>query len=403
MQAQDIVTLLLPLLLVSILIEAVVLKISRRQHSSNALEALVNLSLGASNLIAGILFTGLHLTIYQYFNQKWMIDISWPHQGFQLLFAFLVYDFLYYWAHRAHHRCNILWANHLVHHSGQHFNLSTAVRLGFLGNFTVWIFFLPMAVLGISLEYYLLVISAQFIYQFFIHTTLIGKLGWLENVFVTPSQHRVHHASNSRYLDKNFGCFLVIWDRLFGSYQPELPQDPPFYGVTHEIAQPYSPGYLNCFLYASCFRQAFRQHSPIEILKTLLGPPSLLHPTSFYDKNERINDSLFVSCIRLLGPLIISFYIVLNATNLSTVDMWLLPLAFLLTNCLHSSLDNKPSGKSWMNVNFMCKAFELSIVINLYFKYTQWETLLWLAFFSCIASPAVDLLHLHSKRRVIRE
>jgi sterol desaturase/sphingolipid hydroxylase (fatty acid hydroxylase superfamily) len=357
---------------------------------------LVNLSLGASNLVVGVLFTGLHLAIYQYLYRNWSMHFPWSHLGLQLLWAFVLYDFFYYWSHWAHHRCNMLWANHLVHHSGRHFNLSTAVRLGFFGAFTVWIFFLPMAMLGVSPEHYLLVIAAQFVYQFFIHTTLVRELGWLERVFVTPSQHRVHHANNPRYLDKNFGCFLVIWDRLFGSYQRELTEDPPRYGVTHAIARPESPGYLNCFFYIACLRQAWQQRGVLAMLKVLLGPPTLLHSESVSVKDEMKGSCLLSICARLLGPLLVSLYVVLNAAELSPVDAWRVPLAHLLASGLLSTCDAKPRKRP--TVSLLATALEIGLILYLHSHYARLQPLLWLAMVGCAAAPAVDFIYSHFAR-----
>jgi sterol desaturase/sphingolipid hydroxylase (fatty acid hydroxylase superfamily) len=290
----------------------------------------------------------------------------------------------------------MLWANHLVHHSGQHFNLSTAVRLGFFGTFTVWIFFLPMAVLGVSLEHYLLMIAGQFIYQFFVHTTLVRELGWLERLLVTPSQHRVHHASNLRYLDKNFGCFLVVWDRMFGSYQRELPEDPPRYGITHAIARPYSPAYLNCFLYMACLRQAWRQHGTWAKLKVLLGPPSLLTTEPNSVSKEQYQASLFSTCIWLLGPVLISLYVVLNTAELRPGDAWRVPLSVLLTGCLHSSRNSNAGGLS--AVALLATLLELGLILYLQSRYLQWQPVLWLALVACVTAPVLAFIYSHSAR-----
>ncbi|MBD2815345.1 sterol desaturase family protein [Xenorhabdus sp. Flor] len=376
MTGQNILTLLLPLFLISMVIEALALHLFQRHSQWNMTETLMNISLGANNLVAGVFFTGLHLSVYYYIQQHLALMPLLPNTFLQILVAFLLYDFLYYLNHWAHHRCNLLWANHLVHHSGQHFNLSTAVRLGFLGNFTVWVFFLPMAFLGIRLEHYLLVISAQLVYQFFIHTTFIRELGFLEKIFVTPSQHRVHHASNSRYIDKNFGCFLVIWDRMFGTYQRELPEDPPRYGITTPIAQPYSLGYLNGFMYLACLRQAMRQPNLKSALRVLFGTPNQLSFENKVFASTNSNSTIQTTLLTLISPTIISFYIILNAGQLSTIDVWAVPFIFLLTHSLYSSR----SEHSYLSsVTLFAKALEIIFSIYLLMHYSSLQSLLWLS------------------------
>ena len=305
MQGKDAFTFLVPLMLISIVFEALVLY---RRKCWNSTENMVNISLGISNFVASIMFAGIHLAFYQYLFENFSLFPQVSKNLFlQLLAAFLLYDFLYYFNHWAHHRYNILWANHLVHHSGKHFNLTTAMRLGFFGNFTVWIFFLPMSLLGISLDQYLLIVIGQFAYQFFIHTTLVPELNWLEKIFVTPSQHRVHHACNPQYLDKNFGCFLVVWDRLFGTYQRELTDNPPRYGVTSHILKPYSPGFLNSFIYLECLRLAWRQANLKSGFGILLGSPKLISTSNSARGLADSNKIMLVTWLELISPLLIRY------------------------------------------------------------------------------------------------
>jgi sterol desaturase/sphingolipid hydroxylase (fatty acid hydroxylase superfamily) len=146
---------------------------------------------------------------------------------------FLADDFVYYWYHRTHHRIRVCWASHVVHHSSEHYNLSTALRQTWTP-FTALPFWLPLAFLGFSPWMILLQQSVSLLYQFFIHTERVGKM-WrpIEFIMNTPSHHRVHHGSNSQYLDTNYGGILIIWDRLFGSFRPECER--VVYGLTKNI------------------------------------------------------------------------------------------------------------------------------------------------------------------------
>ncbi|MCW2672767.1 MAG: fatty acid hydroxylase [Frankiales bacterium] len=147
-------------------------------------------------------------------------------------------DFCYYWDHRAGHEIRLLWASHVVHHSSQRYNLSTALRQTWTGEYTV-LFFLPVALLGVPVQIVLACWSINLLYQFWIHTEAIDKL-WrpVELVFNTPSHHRVHHGSQSQYLDRNYAGVLIVWDRLFGTFEPE--GEPVVYGLTKNL-RTYNP------------------------------------------------------------------------------------------------------------------------------------------------------------------
>ena len=132
--------------------------------------------------------------------------------------ALLVYDFCYYWLHRAGHRVAVLWAAHVVHHQSEDYNLSTALRQTSSGFLLGWIFYLPMALVGVPPLVFGVVALVDLLYQFWVHTQQVGKLGWFDRWFCSPSNHRVHHAVNDRYLDSNYGGILIVWDRLFGSF-----------------------------------------------------------------------------------------------------------------------------------------------------------------------------------------
>lgn len=163
----------------------------------------------------------------------------------------VAYDFCYYWSHREHHLIRILWASHVVHHSSQRFNLSTALRQPWT-SFVGWIFYLPLALLGFHPVVIAFIGAINLVYQFWIHTERIGKLPrWFELVFNTPSHHRVHHASQGSYLDRNFGGVLIVWDRVFGSFAAE--RERPIYGLTHNIST-YNPFKVAFHEYGSIWR-----------------------------------------------------------------------------------------------------------------------------------------------------
>lgn len=158
-----------------------------------------------------------------------------------VLFAFLLQDFLYYWFHKASHHIHWLWAAHVVHHSSSKMNFSTAFRQSLMYPIAgMWLFWLPMILLGFDPLTVFTVVALNLAYQFFVHTQAVKKLGWFELVFNTPSHHRVHHAINPEYIDKNFAGVLIIWDKWFGSYQHELVDQPCIYGIVEPLNS-YNP------------------------------------------------------------------------------------------------------------------------------------------------------------------
>ena len=152
--------------------------------------------------------------------------------------AFFYVEVAYYWWHRLSHEVNLLWAAHAVHHQSEDYNLAVALRQAVLTTFTSLPFYLPMALLGVPTAVYAATLSYSTLYQFWVHTELVGKLGPLEGILNTPSAHRVHHAVNPRYLDRNYGAILIVWDRLFGTWAEE--RERPVYGTTKPLAS-YHP------------------------------------------------------------------------------------------------------------------------------------------------------------------
>jgi sterol desaturase/sphingolipid hydroxylase (fatty acid hydroxylase superfamily) len=164
-----------------------------------------------------------------------LAEISWSIPA--VIVAFVLHDFAYYWWHRASHRVRWLWASHVQHHTSQHYNLSTALRQPWtevLG--PGFIFYLPTVLIGFPLPMLAFVGGLNLVYQFWIHTEVIGRMpAWFEMVFNTPSHHRVHHATNARYLDSNYAGVFIVWDRMFGTFVAEDASDPPRYGIVRNL------------------------------------------------------------------------------------------------------------------------------------------------------------------------
>jgi alkylglycerol monooxygenase len=217
-------------------------------------DSINSLTAGVLSRMTGIVKQLFPLTIYIVAYEQLALFQLEPSLWIWVI-AFVLYDFCYYWNHRLGHEMNILWAAHVVHHSSEEYNLTTALRQSGSSLFS-WIFYLPMAILGLDPIVLITVGSFNLIYQFWVHSRHIPKLGWYERVFVTPSNHRVHHAQNQIYLDRNYGGVFIIWDRLFGSFQEELDNDKPIYGVRKALKS-WNPLWANVHVYSQLFKDCW--------------------------------------------------------------------------------------------------------------------------------------------------
>ncbi|MGH0038418.1 MAG: sterol desaturase family protein [Myxococcota bacterium] len=227
-----------------------------------------SLAMGVGNVAISVATKIGVLAVYTALHQLAIFDLSghwwvWP-------LAFLGDDFAYYWFHRASHEVRFLWAAHENHHSSTHYNLSTALRQSWTTPFTAPLFWAPLAILGIPPEMILVAQGVSLVYQFWIHTELIDRLGWFEWLFNTPSHHRVHHGRNVEYLDRNHGGILIVWDRLFGTFEPE--RAPVEYGLTRQI-HTYNPLRIAFHEWATMIREARAAGSLWDALKVALMPP----------------------------------------------------------------------------------------------------------------------------------
>ncbi|MEP5567040.1 MAG: sterol desaturase family protein, partial [Halioglobus sp.] len=171
--------------------------------------------------------------------------------------AFVLYDFCYYWLHRLGHERTILWAAHVAHHQSEEYNLSTALRQTSTGFLFGWLFYIPMFMLGIPAEVVVTVGSLNLIYQFWVHTEHIPKLGKYEWFFITPSNHRVHHAQNDIYMDRNYGGVFILWDRLFGTFQEELDDEPVIFGIRGPLRS-FNPIHAITHVYVDMAKDSWR-------------------------------------------------------------------------------------------------------------------------------------------------
>ena len=185
--------------------------------------------------------------------------------------VFVLVDFAYYWSHRMSHHINVLWAGHVVHHSSEEYNLPVALRQSALHGLMTWVFYVPLALIGIPWQMYVSAYAINLVYQFWIHTRAVGRLGrWTEWVMNTPSHHRVHHGRNPRYLDRNHAGVFIVWDRLFGTFQAE--EEEPVYGITTPLRS-WNPLWANVHVFVDIARNARRAGSWRDRWMYVFGPP----------------------------------------------------------------------------------------------------------------------------------
>jgi alkylglycerol monooxygenase len=261
------------------LLEYYISKIKNRKvHHIN--ESVANLNVGIAERITDLLTTGTFFFIFTWLNTNFSI-FSIESSATTWILLFLVTDLLWYWYHRFGHTVNLFWATHIVHHQSDDFNYTVAARITVFQAIARGLFWCVLPIIGFKAEMITVLLLIHGTYPFFTHTQLVGKLGWLEYIIVTPSHHRVHHSSNPEYLDKNYGDMLIVWDKIFGTYVEETTE--PKYGLTKSLDS-YSFLWQH-FHYVLELMVAFRMAKTFRNkLKVIFGGPN--------DIDERIRSLL---------------------------------------------------------------------------------------------------------------
>ena len=262
-----------PLFISLMLLEYFVAK-KRKLDYFNLHNSIANISIGIAERMCDVLIAGTFYFVYDFIQRRYGVFNIKP--GVLLwIFLLLSTDFLWYWYHRLAHEINLLWAVHVVHHQSEDFNYTVSARITLMQAFVRTCFWAVLPLLGFPASMITTMLLIHGIYPFFIHTRLIGKLGILEYILVTPSHHRVHHASNEKYLDKNYGDVFIIWDKLFGTFQKE--EEEPVYGLTKPL-NTYSFLWQHFHFYIELWI-SFRSKKTIkDKLSVLFGRPDKIDP-----------------------------------------------------------------------------------------------------------------------------
>lgn len=263
----------IPFFILAMLVEFLYGKLVKRQTYRLA-DTVNSLQLGTLSRLVDVLRLGFSAVVFGALAkwlglQQWSMDSAW-----QWVAAFVAYDFCYYWKHRFGHEWRIMWASHIAHHQSEEFNLSTALRqtgTDYIG----FVFYIPLYLAGVPAAAVVTVGSLNLIYQFWVHTEHIRRLGPLEWILVTPSNHRVHHARNPEYIDRNYGGVFILWDRLFGTFQDERVDVPCVYGITTGLKS-WNPLWANLHFWSDTAKLAWRTRSWGDKLRIWFKPPAWL-------------------------------------------------------------------------------------------------------------------------------
>lgn len=234
-------------------------------------DTVTSISSGMTNNLKSILKLSIVIISYQWMYENWsfkLLDTSW----FIFVIAFVGTDFAYYWSHRFNHRINIMWNRHIIHHSSEEYNLACALRQSISGITEVYFFlYIPLALIGVPTTVMSIILPLHLFAQFWYHTRLINNMGILEHILVTPSHHRVHHAINNEYIDKNYASIFIVWDKIFGTFQKELKSTPPVYGVKKPV-KTWNPILINFLHVYQILKDAFRTKKWTDKIKIWFMP-----------------------------------------------------------------------------------------------------------------------------------
>jgi len=320
-----IITLAVPAFFILIFIELIYgLASGKSNYRLN--DTFTSISLGLISRYIPLLGLGIQGAAFAYVAQYYNLKLFSPSSIWVWVFAFFLYDFCYYWMHRLHHEVKVLWATHVVHHHGEEFNLSTALRQTSTGFLWKWIFYLPIFIVGIPPEVFVTVAGVNLVYQFWVHTEHIPKLGWYEYIFVSPSNHRIHHAQNKHYVDANYGGVFILWDRLFGTYKEELEELKPIYGTAKPLKS-WNPFKANLDIFREMLVDSTRTKSFKDKIKVWFSRPNW-RPEDVKNKYPIIKNDLenfkpynpeVSSEVKIYGWIQLLFLLVISAVITSTV------------------------------------------------------------------------------------
>lgn len=351
-----IITLAVPVFLLLIVIEYLYgLKVGKNNYKLS--DTFTSLGLGLMSRFPPMLNIGLQGAAFVYVGSYLNLKLLPLDSPITWIVGFLLYDLSYYWMHRMHHEIKILWATHSVHHHGEEYNLSTALRQTSTGWLWKWIFYIPMIMVGVPGEVFVTVAGINLVYQFWVHTKHIGHLGILEKIFITPMNHGVHHAKNAEYIDANYGGVFIIWDRMFGTYIPERSDIKPVYGTVKPLNS-WNPIWANFQVFYQMVQDTIHTKKLSDKFKIWYGPTSW-RPADVIENNPNqatisltkkynpplTNEQKIFGVFQIFSIVILAATVILTVSSQTYQETSIFGLIFVLTVILISSiLQNKENS-----------------------------------------------------------
>lgn len=314
-----------------------------------------SLSMGSLSRLQSLVILGFSGVIYEWVVANYQFSQLPDTEIWVWLSCFIGYDFAYYWKHRFGHEVALFWSSHVAHHQSEDYNLATALRQTSI-DFYGFLFYLPFFVLGYPAEILFTVVSLNLIYQFWVHTQHIPKLGPIEWAFVTPSNHRVHHARNASYVDKNYGGVFIIWDRLFGSFQDELDSEPVVFGLRKPLNS-WNPLWANIHVYWRLILDLVKAPGILNKLKISFMPPgwqphglktSCENAKSPIDLSVKFNPIIsnftaYYVLAQFIFTTAVSLFVLINSSSLDYGLLMLAVVSFAYSLYVHGVwLESKP-------------------------------------------------------------
>jgi len=324
-------------------------------------DTFTSIGIGMISRYPTMLNLGFQSAVFIYISSSLNLNLLSTKNPITWVLAFLMYDLSYYWMHRMHHEIKILWATHSVHHHGEEFNLSTALRQTSTGWLWKWVFFLPMIFIGIPGEVFITVAGINLVYQFWVHTKHIGHLGFLEKIFITPMNHGIHHAKNKEYIDANYGGVFIIWDRMFGTYIAELPDVKPVYGTVTPLKS-WNPIWANFQVFSTMLNDSIKTRKwsdkvKVWFAKTYWRPEDCIEEknNTFYEKFDPVisADIKIFSFFQMIFTIAVSGSVLFFISQYSSSEIALIGL-FIIGLCTITGMLMQNIAKSYLLILLLC-------------------------------------------------
>ncbi len=373
----------------------------KKKNNYRLNDTVTSIGLGLMSRYPALLGLGVQGLVYAFISKQFNLGLLASYDPYVWVIAFILYDLSYYWLHRSHHQIKILWASHVVHHHGEEYNLSTALRQTGTDFLFKWIFYTPMLLLGIPVEIFVTVAALNLIYQFWVHTEHIKRLGILDYILVTPSNHRIHHAQNKEYIDANYGGVFILWDRMFGTFIDEREDLKPIYGTSKPLNS-WNPLWANLEVWSEMIKDSWRTKRWRDKIALWFSTPkwrpadvSEKYPIKKNDltqfKKFDTKTSLFSKIFGFMHLVFVSIYtqgVLFNSASIAYIDLMLISFNIVTLMVLASFMYENRTFVYYLEL-----VRSLSVLALISFGYFNFmpEIILSYTLFSTLASGVIVL------------